>query len=129
MDPVNYQELRFREISMTTAFFSILHQDPHFSLLQYMDNIDQFQKYECIKELHFLIIRRHKPRIAHSQPFRMPVQLVTDPTQISGVSGKSASGHIAGMMKFHLPQVKRPGLKKNYAERYCEKSCQANQLL
>ena len=104
MDLVNYQELRFREIIDDYSQFasSIGIEDPSFIPLSgiHGDNIvsvsENMKWYKGTSLLKLLEDINPEDSATLSQPFRMPVQLVNRPnSDFRGVSGKSASGHIA----------------------------------
>ncbi len=104
MDLVNYQELRFREIIDDYSQFasSIGIEDPSFIPLSgiHGDNIisvsENMKWYKGTSLLKLLEDINPEDSTTLSQPFRMPVQLVNRPnSDFRGVSGKSASGHIA----------------------------------
>ena len=104
MDLVKYEALRFQEIVSNYELFasSIGIENPSYIPISgiYGDNVVSFSKnmswYQGPSFLKLLEDIELEDQTSHSQPFRMPVQLVNRPnSDFRGVSGKPASGYIS----------------------------------
>ena len=104
MDLVKYDEFRFQEIVEEYLVFasSIGFKNPRFVPISgiHGDNVVSISKkmewYKGPSLLELLEDVNLEDQTTHSQPFRMPVQLVNRPnSDFRGVSGKPASGYIS----------------------------------
>ena len=104
MDLVKYDEFRFQEIVEEYLVFasSIGFKNPRFVPISgiHGDNVVSISKkmewYKGLSLLELLEDVNLEDQTTHSQPFRMPVQLVNRPnSDFRGVSGKPASGYIS----------------------------------
>ena len=104
MDLVKYEKFRFQEIVSNYELFAstIGIRNPSYIPISgiYGDNVVSFSKnmswYQGPSLLKLLEDIELEDQTSHSQPFRMPVQLVNRPnSDFRGVSGKPASGYIS----------------------------------
>jgi len=104
MDLVKYEALRFQEIVSNYELFasSIGIENPSYVPISgiHGDNVVSVSKnmtwYRGPSLLELLEDMNLDAKTSHSQPFRMPVQLVNRPnSDFRGVSGKPASGYIS----------------------------------
>jgi len=122
MDLVGYEESRFQEIVSNYELFasSIGIENPSYLPISgiHGDNIVSTSKnmnwYRGPSLLELLEDMDLKDQTSHSQPFRMPVQLVNRPnSDFRGVSGKPASGYISKNDEIAVfPSGKRTRIKE-----------------